>query len=130
MRLTGVNWFGFETEYFVVKGLEKRHHKAILDDVVGKLGFNTLRLPFSAEAIRPGASVAAGVLTANPEFNGMTPLQIMDEIIDYCGVIGLSVFLDRHSSVHNGLTKEPIWYIPGHSYYTEDQWVADWVSIV
>ena len=53
----------------------------------------------------------------------------MDIIIAYAGSIGLRIFLDRHSSKNDNYVSEPLWYIPGDPYYTEAQWIADWVML-
>ena len=129
-RITGVNWFGFETGAHVFHGLWSRGYKAFLDQVVSEpLGFNTLRIPFSNEALRAGATTNGINFFANPELQGLSPLKVLDEVIRYCGTIGLRVFLDRHSSKADGLLFEDIWYIPGDSYYTEQRWIDDWVML-
>ena len=46
VRLTGVNWFGFETGLMLPHGLWGRSHDDMLAQVV-ELGFNSIRLPFS-----------------------------------------------------------------------------------
>ena len=51
--LQGVNWFGFETSNHVVHGLWTRDHDDVLAQV-RRLGFNTIRLPFSLQALRVG----------------------------------------------------------------------------
>jgi len=43
VRISGVNWFGFETGNGVLHGLWTRGYKSVLDQVK-QLGFNTLRL--------------------------------------------------------------------------------------
>ena len=48
--LQGVNWFGFETSNQVVQGLWTRDYKSMLAQVRA-LGFNTIRLPFSLQAL-------------------------------------------------------------------------------
>src|SRR5688500_12898663 len=45
--MSGVNWFGFETKYFVAGGLAHRD-LAILLDQAKEHGFNTVRRPFSS----------------------------------------------------------------------------------
>src|SRR5690348_2996842 len=46
VRITGVNWFGFETDTFAPHGLWARNYGDMLDQIVAA-GFNTLRLPYS-----------------------------------------------------------------------------------
>lgn len=49
--LQGVNWFGFETSNHAPHGLWTRDYKDMLAQIAS-LGFNTVRLPFSLEALR------------------------------------------------------------------------------
>ncbi len=45
-RMTGVNWFGFETSLYVPHGLWSRDYRSMLQQM-RDLGFNTIRVPFS-----------------------------------------------------------------------------------
>ena len=40
-RLTGINWFGFETSSYVVHGLWTRDYRSMLDQI-SSLGFNVI----------------------------------------------------------------------------------------
>ena len=93
------------------------------------MGFNALRIPFCNEALREGAAPTSINYAANPELVGLSPLQVLDEVIRYAGTIGLRIFLDRHSSKADGLLVEDIWYIPGDDYYTKQRWIDDWVML-
>src|SRR5262245_21048536 len=53
VRLTGVNWFGFETDLYVTHGLFTRNYRDMLDQMKS-LGFNNIRLPYSNTALDPG----------------------------------------------------------------------------
>ena len=88
VRITGINWFGFETSNGVLHGLWTRGYKSALDQIKG-LGFNTLRLPFSNAMLRPGAATNSINFAQNPDLQGLTPLQCLDKVVDYCGQIGL-----------------------------------------
>src|SRR5579862_4288522 len=46
VKIAGVNWFGFETNTFVVHGLQNRSYKDILNQIKNT-GYNTIRLPYS-----------------------------------------------------------------------------------
>jgi hypothetical protein len=74
-----------------------RGYRSLLDQVKA-LGFNLLRLPFSGQMLLD-SSVASGINgAANPDLVGLTPLQCMDKIVAYGGLIGLRVLLVRASS--------------------------------
>jgi cellulase/cellobiase CelA1/aryl-phospho-beta-D-glucosidase BglC (GH1 family) len=128
VRITGINWFGFETTNRVLHGLWARSYKSALDQIKG-LGFNTLRIPYSNAMLRAGAATSGINLALNPDLQGLTPLQCLDKVIEYCGQIGLRVFLDRHSANAGGYLNEDVWFIPGDAYYTEQRWIDDWVML-
>lgn len=54
VRLTGANWFGFETTQFCPHGLWARDYHGMLLQVKS-MGFNCLRLPFCNDMLRDGA---------------------------------------------------------------------------
>ena len=128
VRITGINWFGFETANGVLHGLWTRGYKSALDQIKG-LGFNTLRIPFSNAMLRPSAATNSINFAQNPDLQGLTPLQCLDKIVAYCGQIGLRVILDRHSANADGYLNENVWFIPGDAYYTEQRWIDDWVML-
>ena len=60
----------------------------------------------------------------NPDLQGMSRLQVLDQIIAYAGQDGMRVILDHHRSTAGaGTSDNGLWY---NSQYTEDQWVSDW----
>ena len=128
VRITGINWFGFETGNKALHGLWSRGYKPMLDQVKA-LGFNTLRLPFSNEMLAPGAATTSIDFNQNPDLQGLTPLQVLDQVVAYCGQIGLRIYLDRHSAKADDYMNEDVWYIPADSYYTEQRWIDDWVML-
>ena len=75
-------------------------------------------------------SVVTGVWWGeNPDLVGLSPLQCLDLIVEYCGQVGMRIVLDRHSSLSNNFIEESYWYIPGDSYYTEERYIQDWVFL-
>lgn len=128
VRITGINWFGFETTNMILHGLWARGYKSALDQIK-TLGFNTLRIPYSNAMLRAGAATNSINFALNPELQGLTPLQCLDKVIEYCGQIGLRVFLDRHSAAAGGYLNENVWFISGDAYYTEQRWIDDWVML-
>jgi endoglucanase len=104
--LQGVNWFGFETSAHLPHGLWTRR----LDDVMGqirRMGFNTIRLPFSLQALRSTEPVAN--VGPNDVLRGRTPQQAMDVVIDAAARAGLMVLLENHSLADDGYTYG-LWY--------------------
>jgi endoglucanase len=135
-RLTGVNWFGFETTNFFPHGLWARDYKSMLRQIKD-LGFNSLRLPWCNDmltATPTGIQVNAygtDAYTKEPGLNldlaGLSSLEVMDKILDECNRIGLKVILDNHSRAHDGYMNETLWYT---GTYTEEKWISDWVSMI
>ena len=83
--LQGVNWFGFETANHVPHGLWSRDYRDMLRQIKRE-GFNTIRLPFSLEAVRSadtsGIDYANG---RNAALRGKTPLEVMDILVAEAG---------------------------------------------
>ena len=122
VKIAGVNWFGFESTNASPHGVWTRSYKDMMDQMKD-LGFNTIRLPFASDTLH--ATQASGIdYNKNPDLVGLTPLQIMDKIIEYAGEIGMKVILDHHrSSFGAGTSENGLWYDSTH---TEAQWIDDW----
>ena len=132
VRISGVNWYGFETTNGVVHGLTSQNYKTILS-TVKNLGYNTVRLPYANQIVETPVipenisySGAAGPI--NTDLKGLNSLQIMDKIIAEAGVLGLKVILDDHRSESgNSAEASGLWYT---SAYPEASWIADWKTLV
>jgi endoglucanase len=123
VRITGVNWFGLETDSFAPHGLWARNYGDMLDQIAAA-GFNTVRLPFSNDLLNPN-NVPKGIdYQKNPDLQGLNGLQVMDRIIDAAGQRGLAVLLDRHRPTSSGQTE--LWY---SSDVPESQWIQDWLTL-
>jgi aryl-phospho-beta-D-glucosidase BglC (GH1 family) len=119
VRLTGINWFGMETDLFVPHGLWARPMDAYLD-AVKSLGYNMLRIPYTNAMLRPSARVSNG-LDANPQLRGKTPLEVLDLIVRGAEARGIRIVLDRHRPEPTGQSN--LWYTGSVS---EKQWIDDW----
>jgi len=76
---------------------------------IKSLGFNSFRIPFSNQMLR-NTSVVTGVdYYLNPDLKGLTPLQLLDVIIEYCGSVNMRIILDRHSAKQGNYIKETLW---------------------
>ncbi len=122
--LRGVNWFGLETELHAPNGLRERDYKQMLAQIKS-LGYNIIRLPFSLQTLR---STNVGGITYslgnNRDFQGKTPQQVMDLIVQEAGRQGLMILLDCHRL--NDQRIPELWYGDG---YTEADWINTWVSL-
>lgn len=120
VRIAGVNWFGFETNTYVVHGLQDRGYKSMLDQMKS-LGYNTIRLPYSNQLFDSSSKPTGIDYSKNPDLQGLQGLQLMDKIVDYATSIGLRIILDRHRPDASG--QSSLWYTPA---YPESRWISDW----
>ena len=121
IRILGVNWFGMETATMSPHGLWARNYQSMISQIAS-MGFNTIRLPFSAAMLSGTAADVGGVhMWLNQEFQNKTPLQIMDAVIAYAGQEGLRVILDMHSLEPDG--NDGKWYSATR---TEADWINNW----
>ncbi|MBC7978117.1 MAG: glycoside hydrolase family 5 protein, partial [Myxococcales bacterium] len=123
VRLTGVNWFGFETATYAPHGLDQRPMTALLDQVQ-RLGFNVIRVPFSNQLFDAGSKPNMISAAHNPDLAGKTGLELLDLLITRAGERGLRIILDRHRPSSDA--QAPLWYTPA---YDEARWIADWVML-
>ncbi len=123
VELTGVNWFGFETQTFAPQGLNVRNYQDMLDQMA-HLGFNTLRLPYSNQLFDP-SSVPTGInYGLNPDLRGLQGLALMDKIVDGAQKAGLCVILDQHRP--DAYAQSALWYTPQ---VPQSVWLHDWVML-
>jgi endoglucanase len=122
--ITGISWFGLETESFAPHGLWARSLGDMLDQI-RDLGFNTIRLPYSNELLKPGSQPNGINYDLNPDLRGLSGLEIMDRVVAEAGRRGLKIILDRHRP--DSHAQSELWYTPTVS---EEQWISDWVMLV
>jgi endoglucanase len=135
VRLTGVNWFGFETGNEAPHGTWARDYKSMLKQI-HDLGFNTVRLPWSNAILRSGAAAQSvnttgtdpydGTNPMNGDLVGKTPMQMLDLVVTAAGQVGLKLILDNHSRDPDKYLEEALWYTTSTS---QAQWIADWVTM-
>jgi endoglucanase len=124
--LQGVNWFGMETATHAPHGLWSRDYRDMLAQIAG-LGFNTIRLPFSLEALQSNSTNGIDYGSGrNKELQGRTPQQVMDAIITAAGDYGLMIILDNHSQADDGFMYD-LWY--GQNGFTETDWINTWKQL-
>ncbi|MBO3743259.1 cellulase family glycosylhydrolase [Actinoplanes flavus] len=124
VRLTGINWFGMETDNKTFHGLWSSNPWRGQLDTMASLGYNTLRIPFSDDALKTGATATGVNDFVNPDLVGLSPLQILDKVVAYAGTKGMRVILDRHRPTAAGQT--PLWYTAA---VPESTWIADWKAL-
>jgi endoglucanase len=126
IKLSGLNWFGFETSSNAPHGLGVRNWQSVLAQIKDQ-GYNVIRFPFSNAMLREGVKPSGINYTANPDLKGLTSLQLMDKIIAEADSLGLKVVLDNHRSTPGaGPESGGLWYTDE---YPESKWISDWKDL-
>jgi endoglucanase len=120
VHFNAASWFGFETSNFVPHGLWTRSMDGMLDQLQQK-GYNLLRIPYTNEMLQPGAISSSINFYQNPDLLDLTPLQILDKLIEKASARGIKIYLDRHRPTSS--QQSELWYT---STVSEEQWIADW----
>jgi endoglucanase len=126
VRLTGINWFGMETDNQTFHGLWAGRPASWTQQVdhMAALGYNTIRVPYTGSSIASGAKATSINTDTNPDLIGLSPLEILDKVVDYAGSKGMRILLDRHRPTTAGQTA--LWNGAGVS---EASVIADWKSL-
>ena len=128
VRITGLNWFGMETDNKTFHGLWASVTWKAQIDHMAQLGYNTIRVPYSNDALKSGAAATGINDFTNPDLIGKTPMQILDLVVDYAGSKGMRIILDRHRPDAGSQSK--LWYRgePSDSARSagEAVWINDW----
>ena len=133
--LTGVNWFGFETNNLFPHGIWSRDTKSMLQQIKDQ-GFNVIRLPWCNRILEADATINLNAYGTDPytgvtpmneyESTLSTPLELMDVIVQWCQDNNMKLILDNHSRQPDGYMNEMLWYT---DQTPESQWIADWVTL-
>ena len=135
VRLTGVNWFGFETSMLYFHGIWSRDMKSMLKQIKDQ-GFNCIRIPWCNKILDPSATININSYGVDPytgvspmnalESTKKKPIEILDIAVQWCQENNMKIILDNHSRNPDGYMAEELWYT---SSVSESKWIADWVSL-
>lgn len=117
--IKSISWFGLETNNCTPHGLWTINLDSGLDQIA-KMGFNTVRLPYSNECLAKAKPDSINYYK-NPDLQNKKPQEIMDIFIAKAKSKGLKVILDRHRP--DSGSQSELWYT---SAYSEARWIADW----
>jgi endoglucanase len=130
VRLTSVNWYGFDQQDFVAGGLDHAPLATIVQEIVD-LGVNSVRLPWANETVERNPQVPDYALKANPQLKGKHAMEVMDAVIHALADARIMVVLDNHVSRADWCCSDGdgngLWY---NAEYPESKWLADWQTIV
>jgi endoglucanase len=126
VRLTGLNWFGMETDNHTFHGLWAGKPATWTEqlDHMAALGYNTIRVPYTGSSIADGVAATSINTDTNPDLVGLTSMQILDKVVNYAGQKGMRIILDRHRPTTAGQTA--LWNGNG---VTEASEIADWQKL-
>ena len=128
-KLASVNWYGAESQDYVVAGLDQSELSAVAR-LIRTLGFNSVRLPWSNELVEHDPPVPARALAANPALGGKSALEVLDAVVAALAHEGLLIILDNHVSRADWCCADNdgngLWYT---AEYPESKWLADWQSL-
>lgn len=130
IRLTSVNWYGFDQKEYVAGGLDRAPLATIVEQI-RRIGVSSVRLPWANETLEHNPVVADYAVAANPQFKGKRAMQVMDAVIAALGKARIMVILDNHMSRADWCCSETddneLWY---NAEYPETSWLRDWQTIV
>jgi endoglucanase len=130
VRLTSVNWYGFDEKEYVAGGLDHARLSEIVERI-REIGVNSVRLPWANETLERDPSPPAYAVAANPELKGKSSMRVMDAVIAALAQAHVMVILDNHVSRADWCCSETdgngLWY---NAEYPEMKWLDDWRTIV
>jgi endoglucanase len=129
VRLTSVNWYGFDEKEYVAGGLDHAPLATIIEQIRA-IGVNSVRLSWANETLEHDPLAPAYAVAANPQFKGKHAMEIMDAVIAALARAHIMVILDNHVSRADWCCSETdgngLWY---NDEYPEAKWLADWETI-
>ncbi len=130
VRLTSVNWYGFDQKEYVAGGLDHAPLEAIIAQIQ-QIGVNSVRLPWANETVERNPMVPDYAVAANPQFKGKHAMAVMDAVVNALAHAHILIILDNHMSnadwCCSGIDGNGLWY---NREYPEANWLADWRAIV
>jgi aryl-phospho-beta-D-glucosidase BglC (GH1 family) len=128
-NLSGISWFGFETQDFVTNGLWT-HPMSFYMDVMKDNGFNTIRVPFSAEWILYNFNLYpdGSMVSADPQNQHKKSIEILDTLFDMAEERQMHIMLDLHR-LHKEYISE-LWYSPTDNMFSAGDFINTWFVIL
>lgn len=128
-NMSGLSWFGFETQDFVLNGLWD-HPMEFYLDLIRENGINTLRIPYSSEWIHYNFDKYPydGFVSADPSCQHKKSIEILDQLFLLAEARSIKIMLDLHR-LHKEYISE-LWYSPTDNLYTSDTFLDTWFAIL
>lgn len=138
VKLFSVNWYGASDEGMIPGGLEMQH-RDVIAKTIRRLGFNSVRMPYSDEMVLTNPIVTGALIAANPDLQGLTALDIFAAVVRSLTDIGLFVVINNHitqarwccdANVCDGLWKNDHWGPICRIRQTEKSWIKNLETIM
>lgn len=112
--LTGLNWFGFNTETSTFDGIWTANLTEAIKGIADR-GFNVMRIPVTTQLMEGWMTDTASKPNVNtyvnPQLEGMNSLALFDEAVRLCKENGIKIMLDVHCPRVDGSRHYyPLWY--------------------
>jgi len=97
VRIASVGVSGGDGLDFAPRFLRSVNYQTTMRGMVAD-GFNTIRIAWSDALLNGSPKTGAINYDLNPEFKGLSSMQVLDKIVEYSGSIGLRVIFDHHTN--------------------------------
>ncbi|EGS19001.1 uncharacterized protein CTHT_0056210 [Thermochaetoides thermophila DSM 1495] len=138
-KLASINWYGGSDELFVPGGLDTRHRDEIAL-AIRRMGFNSVRLPYSDEMVIENPVVENKTVAANPDLLGARALDVFIAVAEALTVQGIAVIVNNHITratwccgldlCDTGWAND---YLPKsicRVRQTEEEWIQHWKTVM
>lgn len=106
VKLTSINWYGASDIKFIPSGLDVRHRDDIAA-LIRRMGFNSVRLPYSDEMVRRNPRIDPDLLAGNKDLippedsvcgenNAARALDVFTAVVESLTAAGLLVIVNNH----------------------------------
>lgn len=94
-KFASVNWYGASDEFYIPGGLDIRHRSEIAK-TIRRMGFNSVRLPYSDEVVLTNPWIPHHRLSANKDLVGKRGLEVFEAVVNALTDAGLAVIVNNH----------------------------------
>ncbi|KAK4144720.1 endoglucanase [Dichotomopilus funicola] len=138
-KLASVNWYGASDELFIPGGLDIKHRDEIAR-IIRRMGFNSVRLPYSDEMVVANPVVLPHLLSANPDLVGRRALDILEAVVESLTREGIAVIVNNHITSATwccgadpcdaGWANDHLPAMMCRVRQTEEEWIQHWEEVM
>lgn len=138
VKLASINWYGASDEHNIAGGLDTRHRSEIAA-TIRRLGFNSVRLPYSDEMVMTNPLIPSQHLAANPDLHGQRALDVYEAVVAALSDAGIATIVNNHNTQSTWFTGMTLCDATWHNEYlgpfcrvrqTEEQWIEHWETVM